>query len=108
MNSMRISNEVANYIESLDYEISARKELISFMIKNNIDVDGDAFKKYHEELVEYIKEFNLAKKELEESIKHNFKTDETYPNGFNWTLDYRTALVTVSEMNNVGECKCCQ
>jgi hypothetical protein len=41
-----IDAEMTNLLEGLDYECISRKDLISFMLSNNMKIDTVAFKDY--------------------------------------------------------------
>ena len=90
-----IEESVRDFIESMDYEYSARRDAITFMLSNNMDINTDAFKQYQKEMIEYNIKFVEAKKQLEEKYvlpiigEHKVK----------WSLDYETAKLTVTFIN---------
>jgi len=94
-----INAETVNYIEGIHYELSARKDIIAFMLSNDMKTDTEAFQQYQKELSEFYAKFNLAKKELESMyIPPEWKGHEV-----NWTLDYVTGVMTIQKL-----CKCAE
>ena len=88
-NSIAIPKKFTNYIEKLSFEVSARLNLITFMLLDNID-NIEMFKKIQSEYQEFFIQFQLAKSLLEETyIKPNFK------NILSWELDYELSEVII-------------
>ncbi len=52
------------YLESLMYEVLARKDLLNFVLSKNPDISTELFDKYNTEYIEYYTEYDLAKKEF--------------------------------------------
>lgn len=85
---IRIVEELKNKIEALQYEVEARKDLITYMVSNGIDCNSSTFQKYEKEYRDYFVAYNKAKQEM----------IDTYLNGMNyksWTLDFHTAILHV-------------
>lgn len=85
---IEISKELRNKIENLQYEVEARKDLISYMLSSNFNTDSEQFKKYETEYHNFFVEYNKAKNELV----------ETYLKGIDynsWNLDFATCIVKV-------------
>lgn len=89
---IKVDEKIRDYIESIDYELGARKELVAFMLENNMKVNTDAFKKYQHELTEYSIKFKLAKNELEKQYVFPAIGDAKV----NWRLDYSTSELTIT------------
>ena len=87
-----IPEGTSNYIESLQYEVNARKTLLSFCIDKGMDINGETFKKYHDEYVEFVAKYEIAKKELSDTF-----VAPTYP-GAKWSLDFDSNTLTVIEV----------
>ena len=89
-----VDEELANYIEGLQYETESRKDLLAFMIGNGYDTNSEAFKAYEKEFQEQFIQYNQAKSELEQKY--------VYPvtNGVrvNWNLDFGTRELTITRV----------
>ena len=59
---VKVDEKIRNEVEGLDYEYQSRKDLISYMISNDMKIDTDAFKVYQNELKEFHSAFQ--KKEV--------------------------------------------
>lgn len=92
--SIIIDNELKNYIESLDYEYQSRKDLIVFMLANNMNINTESFQKYQNEMTEYFIKFNIAKQELEKKYIKPVIGDHVV----NWSLDYATNTLSIEEI----------
>lgn len=89
-----ISIEDRDYIQRLDIEMSARQNIISFMLSNNMNTDTEQFKNYQREYNEYFLQFDKAKNDI---IVNNYIIKE-FPNynNLNWTLDYNTREIIIN------------
>lgn len=88
---IKISQELSNYIESLHYELSARQDLLSFLVRNNLQ-ESEGFKRYHEEYIDFYTQYQLAKSNLENDILIPLIGGK-----FSWTLDFSSQEVTIIE-----------
>ena len=88
--TLKVTQEWVNRIEALQYEVHARRELLTHMIDSGADTKSDNFKHYHEEYLAFYKKFEDAKEE--------FAREYIYPNTgnmrVNWNLDFKTQEVT--------------
>lgn len=89
-----ISPNEANYIEGLDYEQSARRDIISFMLEKNMNVNTDAFKQYQKEQSVFHAEFQMAKQEIEQ----RYIPEEWKGHQVNWSLDYHTCIMSIEKL----------
>lgn len=83
------NQEKVNYLESLCYEVNARKDLLHYMIQSGTGPDNEAFRAYHDEYRRFFVQYEAAKAELErEYVK---------PLGDNlrWDLDFKTRKLTI-------------
>ncbi len=86
---IEVNDELSTYIESLGYEVTARKNLLQDMITSGVILKDDAkkiFDEYHKEYVEFTAQFEMAKKKLEEEYLNGKKA--------NWSLNYSTRILT--------------
>ena len=84
-----IPEKMSDYIESLQYEVNARKNLVAFCLERNMSLDNETYKKYHKEYVDYTAQFELAKKEMEKEY-----ILPKYPKA-KWALDFSTHTLSI-------------
>lgn len=88
---IKIENEeFVNLIEALHYEVNSRKDLIAFMLNNNMRTDTEAYEKYNKEYKEFYVQYNEAKNKLEEMYVR-----AAVKNPINWNLNFETSEVTI-------------
>jgi hypothetical protein len=88
---IKIENqELINLIEKLHYEVNSRKDLIAYMLNNNMRTDTEAYEKYNREYREFYIQYNEAKNKLEEIYVRT-----AVENPINWNLDFETSEVTI-------------
>lgn len=94
MKKIKIENqELINYMESLSYEVAARRDVITFMLSNQMDTSSTQFQAYHKEYLEFFAQLETAKGQLEKDyVLPNSKGHVT------WSLDYGTATLTITEI----------
>ena len=85
--------ELIDYIESLGFEVEARRALIEAMLRQGADITGESFRKDHDEYREFFVQFEAAKKEFEQK----FVLPRAKEGLLNWTLDYQTGEVALSQ-----------
>lgn len=92
---IEIQRDLVDYIEGLQYEVDARRDIITFMLSNNMDTSSDAFERYHLEYQEFVIQYREAKKQLEDI----FITDELKKEfgcvQLGWNLDFESGKLTV-------------
>ena len=94
---IKVNIELTEYLERLSYEIASRSDIITMLIeKHKEDADASvleskAFKVYSEQLSALRAEYELAKREIQESIIPKVFKDHKYE----WSLDYRTSELTI-------------
>ena len=79
-------NEILNILERADYEVSCRRNIINFMIRDGMN-NTENFQKYWDEYILYTKAYD--------KLKYEFQRDYIIPNaGENftgrWEVDFRT------------------
>lgn len=90
MMTIEISKEMCDKIEALQYEVDSRKDLIAFIIANDMKTTSSQFEKYNKEYLEYFKKYNQAKQEM----VHTYFPDINY---LSWNLDFASRTVTIEE-----------
>lgn len=81
--------EFIRELESLQYEVQARKNIIIYILESN-SVNSNIFDNYHKEYVNYFKAYEKKKQDLEQKF--------VYPNcakAKNWSLDFATGELTI-------------
>lgn len=89
---IKVEPSVRDYVEGLDYEYSTRRDLVAFMISNNMDTTTDSFEKYQKEMGEYSVKFKLAKQEIEDQYVKPIIGDKKV----RWVLNYRDCELTIT------------
>lgn len=83
------NDSLVTYLQGLSIETDARRDLISFMIANNMDISTEQFQKYQKEYNEFYGEFALAKDQLEQLIKKDYLEDDEEL--VFWNLDFNSS-----------------
>ena len=63
-----VPSNIVNEIQALDVEVAARRDLIAFMLTNNMNVNTEQFNKYQTEYNNYFKLFDKAKSDFENNF----------------------------------------
>lgn len=85
------NQELVNLIESLQYEVNARKELISFMLSTDMSMDTHAFERYNKEYMDFYIQYNEAKNQLQKMYVYT-----AVENPISWNLDFETSEITIT------------
>lgn len=80
-----------NELQRLALETESRRDLIAFMITQNMDISGEKFKSYETEYQKYYLAYQTAKTEFETNVLK----PEFGENMVKWNLDFNTSEVTV-------------
>lgn len=64
MKTVKISKDTCKYLEVLSYEVMSYLNLISFLIKDKVDILSENYLKIYKNYVEKNTEYNIAKKTL--------------------------------------------
>jgi hypothetical protein len=101
---LNIEQEMINYLQRLNFEITTREEVITKLIEVHKDDTDDSlftskpFLKYSEELSRVKAEYELAKIEAEKL----YIPEVLYGiHQYNWTIDFSTNEMTIDVL-----CKC--
>lgn len=90
-----VPEEISNYLERLSREVEGTKDIISFMIENNKNINTDAFKSYKKEFNEVYAEFDLAKQDVQVKFVP-FELREDEKEYTSWNLNYATHELTIT------------
>lgn len=88
MKQIQVPEELRNKIQSIDFELTATKDLISFLWGQD-PVNMEAINYYTKQQRELFIEFETAKSTLVEI--YNIKKDTS------WNLDYNTCILSINE-----------
>lgn len=88
MKQIQVPEELRNKIQSIDFELTATKDLISFLWGQD-PVNMEAINYYTKQQRELFIEFETAKSTLVEI--YNIKKDAP------WNLDYNTCILSINE-----------
>lgn len=86
------NQELVDLIESLHYEVEARKDIITFYLTNAMDTNTDSFKNYNKEYREFFVQYSTAKEILEKDFIVPKVDGAKYSR---WNLDFQSKEVTV-------------
>lgn len=85
------NKQMVNLLESLALETNSRKDVISFMLSNDMMLaDAKSFEKYHDEYQKFYKQYDTAKQEFQKLYV------DKIPNAVHWNLDFTNSLLTVT------------
>lgn len=89
---INIPTEIKNLIQKFDIEAQSRKEIIEYVLLNNINITNNHFQQYQKDYEKRLYEFNIAKQELfNKYVLPKLKENSNY----NWRLDYNTSILTI-------------
>lgn len=89
---LMVDYELCNYIESLQYDVEALKDLL---VRMSGDTPTNIINYWKDAYLDKSKEYILAKQMVEREIKKCNIIDNTKP--FSWNLDFGTREVTVEQ-----------
>ena len=81
-------------LEKLHYEVGTRKDIISIMVNNNMDLTSETFKQYHNDLIYFQKLYDAKKNELTDIYIYPLR-EQGYECG-DWELDFNSGELTVN------------
>ena len=90
---IEVNTDISNYIESLQYETFARRDIISFMLSNNIDMSTQSAKKYQDEYSDFYAKYEVSMQELREQYIDSNK--DLVDKKINWSLDFKTHILDI-------------
>ena len=87
----KVEDELSNYIESLQYEVNARENIIKTILTTpGTELNKELFDSYHKEYSEFRAEYEKAKEQLE----LQYMPEEFRGHQVTWNLDFATRMVT--------------
>lgn len=90
MTVIKIDEATVKEIERLQYEVEARKDVISQALNGNINMRNEMFKTYHEDYQEMFKAYNKAKQEMTDKYLKGTEYQGKY-----WNLDFLSGELTI-------------
>lgn len=85
------NKKMVELLESLSLETDSRRDVISFMLSNDMMLtNSTSFKKYHDDYQKFYKQYDEAKREFQKMYVDNI------PNAIHWNLDFSDSLLTVT------------
>ena len=88
--TIQVTQEWVNKIEALQYEVTARQNLVAFMIENGHNMDSDNYKRYNSEYLDFFKQLEEAK----EAFANEYVYPQTNGKRVSWNLDFAAKEVT--------------
>lgn len=86
------NQDIIDLLESLQFEVESRKEVIGFLISSN-GINSESFRKYEKEYQEFYIKYQTAKDEFEETyVRPNISEEDGY---VSWDLDFQLKEVKI-------------
>lgn len=85
-----VSQEWVDKIQALQFEVTARKDIISYMLSNGHDMNSEGYKKYYAEYMEFFKEYDKVKDEFAREYVLPYTNNKLV----DWNLDFVEKEVT--------------
>ena len=90
--TIEIPEEATVIVQKYDVERSSRRDIILYIMQNNINIPEDRFERYQKEYDEKYFAFETAKGEIEKQ----YVIPATGGKKCNWSLDYSSNIITVT------------
>lgn len=84
--SVKLEPSVCHFIDKLGYEQKANANVVSFMIDNGFDQNGEEFKARHSEYVGSVVKYNEAQRVISAIVKEK--------GGKAWKIDFLDEVLT--------------
>lgn len=88
-----IDEELCNKIQRYNIERDARKDIITYILQNDLNIPQERFDKYQAEYEEKFLLFDQAKKELE--TKYILPIVDLKIQRYNWNLNYSDRILHI-------------
>lgn len=88
-----VSEEIINTLQKLDFEVKSREFIIMAMLKNQSEINTEAFKKYHGEYVDYFSQFEFAKQIVTDTLV----PEALRSHQVEWTIDYASKTLIITQ-----------
>jgi hypothetical protein len=93
--TIEVRDDLANYVESLQYEVNSMMAIMSFMLDRDMDTSTEAFQNWNRKYTEAYASYEAAKAELERDY---IKSDpELNGKAVKWNFDFETKTLTITE-----------
>lgn len=86
-NVIIVTEEDRNIVQSADIACSAHRDIITFILSNNIDIPAERFQAYQAEYEKKFSAFEQAKEDLQQKYLAGIPA-------INWNLEYATCELT--------------
>lgn len=91
-----IPEELANQTQRSNVERDSRRDILLFIMEHNIDIPEERINRYQKEYDEKYLEFEQNKKIIEDK----YVMPATSGKALNWSLNYRTCIVSITIPDN--------
>lgn len=92
--TVEVPEDVKNTVQRADIECAARRDIITYILEQNLNVSPERMAAYQKEYDEKFFAFESAKTAIEREYVRT-KVDKP----LNWSLDYHTNIITI----NIGD-----
>lgn len=89
--TIKIDKTICENIETLQFEVESRKDIIVQFLAGGVKMDTEMFTKYHKDYQDFHKRYNKAKQDMVEKYLGAEGRSK------NWTLEFATGELTVEE-----------
>ena len=90
--TITIPEEVRNIIQKANTERDARRDILLYIMQNDINIPEERIARYQKEYDEKYFEFEQAKSVIEKE----YVVPATDGKALNWSLDYATCIVSIT------------
>ena len=90
--TITIPEEVRNMVQKANTERDSRRDLLLYIMQNDVNIPEERYKRYE---AEYNEKF-LAFEQAKTIIEKEYIIPATNGKKSNWSLDYETCIVTIN------------
>ena len=90
--TVEIPEEIVSTVQKYDIERCARRDIILYILENNINIPEERLEKYQKEYDEKYFSFEVAKSEIEKNYVKPLVKDASC----SWNLDYESHIITIT------------
>ena len=93
LKTIDLDEEFVNLLEAYDHEYTSRKDVIAYMISNDMGTSNETFKQYQKEMIEFNVKFNAMKDVIQEQYIKPLQDSGEKPS--RWQVDYKNKILNI-------------
>ena len=93
LKTIELEEDFVNLLEAYDHEYTSRKDVIAYMIANDMGTSNETFKQYQKEMIEFNVKFNTLKDVIQEKYIKPLQDSGEKP--VRWQVDYKNKLLDI-------------